>query len=42
MITPNQFEVEQLTGLTVADEEDIKAACEVLHARGPEYVVITR
>eukprot|EP01083_Nonionella_stella_P158164 514457_1 len=39
--TPNQFEIELLTGITVKNIEDGKNACKVLHDLGPELVVIT-
>ncbi|GAB2288939.1 hypothetical protein Dimus_023245 [Dionaea muscipula] len=41
MLTPNQFEAEQLTGLRIASEEDGRKACNILHAAGPEKVVLT-
>ncbi|GAA0146366.1 kinase [Lithospermum erythrorhizon] len=41
MLTPNQFEAEQLTGLRIASEHDGREACNVLHAAGPLKVVIT-
>jgi len=39
--TPNQFEIELLTGITVKSIEDGKNACKVLHDLGPGLVVIT-
>ena len=43
VLTPNQFEVEQLTGGgAVASLEDAAAASLALHAKGPRVVVITR
>jgi pyridoxine kinase len=39
ILTPNQFEAEQLTGLSIASEADALAACRLLHARGPNTVV---
>ncbi|XP_010916349.1 pyridoxal kinase [Elaeis guineensis] len=41
MLTPNQFEVELLTGLRVTCERDGLEACNILHAAGPTKVVIT-
>lgn len=41
VITPNQFEVEKLTGLTVNSLEEAVAACNALHDRGPSLVCIT-
>ncbi|XP_023751953.1 pyridoxal kinase isoform X2 [Lactuca sativa] len=41
MLTPNQFEAEQLTGFRIASEEDGRKACKHLHAAGPSKVVIT-
>lgn len=41
IVTPNQFEVEQLTGISVGNIEDAKRACRALHDMGPELVVIT-
>lgn len=39
VVTPNQFEAEQLAGLKIASEGDAFEACRVLHARGPHTVV---
>ncbi|XP_077253754.1 pyridoxal kinase-like [Tasmannia lanceolata] len=41
MLTPNQFEVEQLTGFRITSERDGLEACNVLHAAGPSKVVIS-
>ncbi|GKY98484.1 hypothetical protein MPSEU_000805700 [Mayamaea pseudoterrestris] len=41
VLTPNQFEVEQLTGLKVDSLESAEAACKALHAIGPSLVCIT-
>ncbi|KAH7529157.1 hypothetical protein FEM48_Zijuj05G0154700 [Ziziphus jujuba var. spinosa] len=47
MLTPNQFEAEQLTGFSCLDgvriesEKDGRKACNILHAAGPSKVVIT-
>lgn len=39
--TPNQFEVEQLTGITIRTMEDVHKACDALHSIGPSTVFIT-
>ncbi|CAN0913749.1 Pyridoxal kinase [Linum grandiflorum] len=41
MLTPNQFEAEQLTGSRIVSESDAREACNKLHAAGPSKVVIT-
>ncbi|XP_042418046.1 pyridoxal kinase-like isoform X1 [Zingiber officinale] len=41
MLTPNQFEVELLTGVSITSESDGREACNILHAAGPSKVVIT-
>ncbi|XP_057989659.1 pyridoxal kinase isoform X3 [Hevea brasiliensis] len=41
MLTPNQFEAENLTGLRIVTEKDGLEACNILHAAGPSKVVIT-
>ncbi|CAH9086899.1 unnamed protein product [Cuscuta epithymum] len=41
MLTPNQFEAELLTGLSITSEQDGQEACNILHAAGPSKVVIT-
>ncbi|GFH47587.1 hypothetical protein CTEN210_04062 [Chaetoceros tenuissimus] len=41
VITPNQFEVEQLTGIKIENLEDAKKAIHALHTMGPELVVLT-
>jgi pyridoxine kinase len=41
VVTPNQFEVEQLTGLQVRTLDDAKNACRILHNMGPSIVFIT-
>ncbi|XP_074570475.1 pyridoxal kinase-like [Curcuma longa] len=41
MLTPNQFEVELLTGVRITSESDGLEACNILHAAGPSKVVIT-
>lgn len=41
MLTPNDFEAEQLTGRRIETEADALQACLDLHAAGPSKVVIT-
>ncbi len=41
ILTPNQFELEALTGLTVRNIEDARRAIEKLHAQGPSVVLVT-
>lgn len=41
ILTPNQFEAELLTGLTISSEEEALAACAALHDAGPPSVVLT-
>lgn len=41
VVTPNQFEVEQLTGIQIQSLEDARKACHVLHEMGPATVFIT-
>ena len=41
VVTPNQFETEQLTGIKVETTEDARRACEALHSMGPSVVFIT-
>lgn len=41
IMTPNQFELEHLTGHTVNTLNDVKAACRVLHDRGVDIVLVT-
>lgn len=41
VVTPNQFEVEQLTGIRVRTVDDAKRACATLHQMGPSIVFIT-
>ena len=41
LVTPNQFEVEQLTGVKIQSISDAARACQILHAMGPEIIVIT-
>lgn len=39
VVTPNQFEAEQLTEHPIRTEEDALHACEALHLQGPSTVV---
>lgn len=41
VLTPNQFELEQLTGRSITSMEDAKVACRLLHDMGPGLVFIT-
>lgn len=41
VITPNQFELELLTGRTCATLPEAIAACDALHARGPKVILVT-
>jgi pyridoxine kinase len=41
VLTPNQFEVEQLTGMKIKSMDDAQAACRQLHDMGPSLVIIT-
>lgn len=41
VVTPNQFEVEQLTGIKITSSEDAKEACIALLDMGPTLVFIT-
>eukprot|EP00877_Chromochloris_zofingiensis_P002856 jgi/Chrzof1/12571/UNPLg00524.t1 len=41
LLTPNQFEAELLTGVTIKSEEDALKVCEMLHEAGPQTVVMT-
>ncbi len=41
VITPNQFEVEQLTGISIRSIQDAQRACRSLHDSGVEIVLIT-
>lgn len=42
VVTPNQFEAEQLAGLRIAMEADALAACAAIHTKGPHTVVRPR
>jgi pyridoxine kinase len=41
VLTPNQFEAEQLTGIRILSLDDAKKACAALHDLGPSLVIIT-
>ncbi|NLJ46704.1 MAG: pyridoxal kinase PdxY [Treponema sp.] len=41
IITPNQFEAELLSGLTIRNARDARRAADVLHRQGPRLVLIT-
>jgi pyridoxine kinase len=41
VITPNQFEIEQLTGIAIRSVQDAQRACCVLHNMGVNLVLIT-
>ena len=41
IVTPNQFEVELLTGIKIHTMDDAIRACNALHDLGPQFVVIT-
>ena len=41
VLTPNQFEAELLTQLSITGIDDAAAACDKLHQMGPKIVVLT-
>ena len=41
VITPNQFELQRLSGRATATEDDIRTACATLAERGPQVIVAT-
>jgi pyridoxine kinase len=41
LITPNQFELELLSGMTVSDLASVKAAFSQVHALGPKVILLT-
>ncbi len=41
IVTPNQFELELLSGQSVTDAASARAAVALLHARGPRVVMVT-
>ncbi|CAN5642776.1 bifunctional hydroxymethylpyrimidine kinase/phosphomethylpyrimidine kinase [soil metagenome] len=40
VVTPNLYEVAQLTGVKVVDESGMRAAAEAVHALGPRWVLV--
>jgi len=41
IVTPNQFELEAITGITIKNTEDAKKAVNILHETGPSVVLVT-
>ncbi len=41
VVTPNQFELDHLSGLTTKTLEEAVAACGAVHAMGPKHVLVT-
>ncbi len=41
IVTPNHFELEALTGMTIATSSALRAALHNLHARGPQVALVT-
>jgi pyridoxine kinase len=41
MITPNMFEAEKLTGMSIKSDADAIKACTAIHEKGPTTVVLT-
>jgi pyridoxine kinase len=41
IVTPNQFELEALTGIKTETIEDVRRAIETLHGKGPRVVLVT-
>lgn len=41
IITPNQFELEYLSGITINTMDDVKSACAKIHAAGPDIILVT-
>lgn len=41
IITPNQFELEYLSGMTIDSLDDARAACRKLHDNGPGTILLT-
>ena len=41
IMTPNQFELEYLSGHSIKTLDDAKAACRILHERGTDVVLVT-
>ncbi len=41
IVTPNQFEAEEISGSVIASIDDAKRACDTIHGMGPSIVLIT-
>ena len=41
IITPNQYELEYLSGVSVETLDDARRACKILHDMGPETILVT-
>jgi pyridoxine kinase len=41
ILTPNQFELTNLTGIEINSLEDATRACQQLHQRGAEIILVT-
>lgn len=41
VVTPNQFEIEYLTGIEIANRDDARRAIAALHAMGPRIILVT-
>ena len=41
IVTPNQFEAEEISGSVIASIDDAKRACDIIHEMGPSIVLIT-
>ena len=41
IVTPNQFELEALTGITIETLADVLKAVQLLHAAGPKIILVT-
>lgn len=41
IITPNQFELEYLTGKTISTLNDAREACRIAHGMGPKIILLT-
>jgi pyridoxine kinase len=41
IITPNQYEAELLSEVSITSEQDALTACAILHSKGPHTVIIT-
>ncbi|SHK19218.1 hydroxymethylpyrimidine/phosphomethylpyrimidine kinase [Anaerobranca californiensis DSM 14826] len=40
IVTPNLFEAEEITGLTIKDIKDMEKAGEIIHQMGPRFVLV--